>query len=232
MSCRWREYGCFGILHHKNDEITTYTLTLSLILSFFTVAKVLTIFFRGTVSQLLFQRYDSRIMLVLVQQIDTKPSCVCVCFLILNFQNKKLGRTHASRSCYGWDRQLWLECLCWKRFPVFFFGCVFAFWHGSKSRQHVLKTFHVDQSASNQDEISFILPGAKRVWINSRSLLCGVFWKGMTTPVDERLGKKTSILFPYHWTWRHIPCWSIVRAIIGELSYKQWTNRTFLSRIP
>ena len=91
-------------LHHKNDEIITYTLGLSLILSFFTVAKVLTIF-SGVLFHYYFRGMIQESCLFWFNRL-TPNQAVCVFFLNLNFQNKKLGRTHASRSCYGWDRQL------------------------------------------------------------------------------------------------------------------------------
>ena len=141
----------------------------------------------------------------LLQQIDTKSSCVFFYKYISTgsipaMKDTKLGRTHASRSCYGWDR--WVKCLlfcCWFRdFLPFFLMCVFFFAWKQITATCTNKTLHAHQSAWFQDEISFLLPGAKSLEFFSKSpLRCvlGVFWKGMTTPVDERLGKGLQVFF-------------------------------------
>lgn len=91
-------------------------------------------------------------------------------------KDTKLGRTHASRSCYGWDRWAMPLFCCWFRdFPPFFLMCVF-FLHGSKSRQHApTKRFMlINQLDFKMKSLSSCL--VPRVWSFSRNLLCGVFW--------------------------------------------------------
>lgn len=139
-------------------------------------------------------------------------------------KDTKLGRTHASRSCYGWDRWAMPLFCCWFRdFPPFFLMCVFFFYmeanHGNMHQQNASCW-----SISSISRWNLFPPAWCQefgVFLEISSAVCfGCVLERYDHTCRREAWKRTSSLFPYRWTWRNIPCWSIVGPIILSIIIK------------